>query len=257
MADLDVRIKRLEGTTDAQQAYCCMMEVPTPWSDALCDCRDWVQEYLGVYVEGFHAQLDGDTVVGHLYYAPSERALFPYRVEAGVGVLYCEWVQRKYQGQGIGGRLFQAFLEEMEAVGAKGILVEATDKRQQMHESHFLRRGFNPVLTRDHSRLLYLPLRVPEVEVHPMESQITPRQGSPVEILILSGYMCPFEAATMRMLREVAGEFQDKVELREVQLTPGSLQEFGVARGIFINGKQKLSGGEPEAAIRQAIQEEL
>jgi GNAT superfamily N-acetyltransferase len=257
MAALDVRIKRLEGTMDAQQAYCCMMEVPTPWSDALCDCRDWVQENLGEYVEGFHAQLEDGTVVGHLYYAPSERALIPYQVEAGVGVLYCEWVQRKYQGLGIGRRLFDAFREEMERSGAKGILVEATDLRQQMHESHFLRRGFRRMRAVDHSRLLYLPLSAPEVEVQPMEARVTPRQGLPVEILILSGYMCPFETATMRALREVALEFQDKVELREVQLTPESLQEYGVARGIFINGKQKLSGGEPEAAIRQAIREEL
>jgi GNAT superfamily N-acetyltransferase len=257
MDEPEVRIKRLKDRADAQQAYCCMMEVPTPWSDALCDCRDWVQQNLGKYVEGFHAEREDGTVVGHLYFAPSERALFPYHADPGVGVLYCEWVQQKYQGRGIGRRLFDTFREEMERSGAKGILVEATDMSQEMHESHFLRRGFLRVHAEDHTRLLYLPLGAPEVDVRPMKSQITPRQGSPVEILILSGYMCPFEATTMRALREVAREFQDSVELREVQLTPQSLQKFGVARGIFINGKQKLSGGEPEAAIRQAIQEEL
>jgi hypothetical protein len=45
--------------------------------------------------------------------------------------------------------------------------------------------------------------------------------------------------------------------LREVTLTPETLPEYGIAKGILINGRQKLGGGETEEAVRQAISEEL
>ena len=87
MSDYQIEVKRLTEQ-DSQQAYCCMTEVPTPWPEALCVCRDWVSQNLHRYVEGYHAQVEGN-VVGHLYYAPSERALFAYTVEPGATVIYC------------------------------------------------------------------------------------------------------------------------------------------------------------------------
>ena len=82
-------------------------------------------------------------------------------------------------------------------------------------------------------------------------------KGAPVEIVVLNGYLCPFEVSTYLLLRQVAREFGSRVILREVLLTPETLRSYGASRGIFINGRQKLFGGEPEEAIRQAIQEEL
>jgi hypothetical protein len=86
---------------------------------------------------------------------------------------------------------------------------------------------------------------------------LQPRQGAPVEIVLLNGYLCPFEVSTHLLMRQVAQEFGSQVLLREVTLTRESLQEYGAAYGVFINGRQKLFGGESEAAIRQAIREEL
>lgn len=242
---------------DVQQAYCCMSDGPTPWPDALCLCRYWFAQHLGRHVAGYHLQLENGAVIGHLYYAFSEQALFPYQVETQVGVLYCEWVQPRYQKQGLGTQLFNAFLEEMQQAGAKGILVEATDLAEQMHFQHYLRRGFTQVDTSGPRRLLYLPLLQEQVAVQPLEMRIQPRQGLPVEVLLLYGYLCPPEAATMELVREVAREFGQQVVLREVELTPETLQAYGAARGVFINGRAKLGGGETEGAIRQAIREEL
>jgi hypothetical protein len=42
-----------------------------------------------------------------------------------------------------------------------------------------------------------------------------------------------------------------------VPLTKETLGEYGVARGIFINGRLKLGGAETEESVRQVIQEEL
>jgi hypothetical protein len=257
MKDTPVVIQRLQGAQDALKAYCCMTEVPTPWPGSLCLCRDWVAKHLGGYVEGFHLQLASGEVIGHLYYAPSERALVPYEVEPGVGVLYCEWVQQRYQERGLGKRLFGAFLEAMQQSGAKGILVECTDVEGQMHFQHYLARGFEIAYESGRRKLLYLPLTQPEVSIHPLAPRIRPRRGTPVEILIVSGYMCPYEVSSELLVREVAREFGDRVTLREAQLTPEILRDYGVAKGIFINGRQKLAGGETEEQVRQAIMEEF
>ncbi|MEA3350447.1 MAG: GNAT family N-acetyltransferase, partial [Chloroflexota bacterium] len=124
-------IYRLQNRGDAQNAYCCMTEVPTPWPQALCQCREWLAANLGKYVEGYHLRLSTGEVIGHLYFAMSEQALFPYELESDVGILYCDWVQQNYQGMGFGKRLFDTFVDDMRQEGAKGILVEATDLEGQ------------------------------------------------------------------------------------------------------------------------------
>ena len=257
MDELNVTVRRLEGEGDAQQAYCCMMEVPTPWLQALCQCQEWVARNLGEYIEGYHVQLESGEVAGHLYFARSERALIPYEIEEKVGVLYCEWVQRRYQGKGLGQRLFEAFRDEMHRQAVKGILVESTETDGENHLKRYLGLGFEVVSESERGKLLYLPIDQQEVEVHPLEPRIRPRQGAPVEILVVGGYMCPYEAATLLLLQEVSREFGDQVALRQVPLTSETLREYGVAGGIFINGRPKLAGAETEESVRQAIQEAL
>ncbi len=250
-------VKRLTTQEEAQKSYCCMTEVPSPWPEALCVCRDWIAQNLGRYIEGYHLEMADGEVVGHLYYALSGKALFAYDVEPEVAILYCEWVQRRYQGQGLGKRLFGDFLEEMRSLKVKGILVETTDLEGQMHYKHYQVRGFHLIYDAGHRKLAYLPLIQPEVRVRPMQPSMNTHKGAAVEIVVLNGYLCPFEVSTYLLLRQVAREFGSRVILREVLLTPETLRSYGASRGIFINGRQKLFGGEPEEAIRQAIQEEL
>ena len=257
MEELKITVRRLEGEGDAQQAYCCMTEVPTPWPQALCRCQEWVARNLGEYIEGFHVQLESGEVAGHLYYAYSEKALIPYEIEKKVGVLYCEWVQRRYQGKGLGQRLFEAFRDEMHKQAVKGILVENTATDGEDHLKRYVRLGFEMVSESERGRLLYLPIGQQGVEVHPLEPRIRSRQGAPVEILVIGGYMCPYEASTLLLLQEVVREYGDQVVLHQVPLTLETLKEYGFAGGIFVNGDPKLNGAETEESIRQVLQEAL
>jgi ribosomal protein S18 acetylase RimI-like enzyme len=256
MSDLQVVVKRVQAE-DAQLAYCCMTEVPTPWPEALCLCRGWIAENLGRYAEGYHAQLSHGEVIGHVYYAASDRALFPYEVEPGAAVMYCEWVQRRYQGQGVGRRLFDALAAELREQNCHGLLVEGTDLEGQMNYRHYLARGFQVIYESGHRKLLYFPLGKPHVQARPLQPGITPKSGLPIEILILSGYLCPLDVSTQISLLEVAHEFGNQVVLRQELLTPETLRRYGAANGVFINGRQKLTGGATEEAIRQAIVEEM
>jgi GNAT superfamily N-acetyltransferase len=250
-------VKRLENKAETLEAFSCMSEVPTPWPEAVRICRVWASQNLGQYVDGYHVQDMDGTAVGQLYYAPSERALVPYKVEPRVAVMYCEWVQRRYQNQGLGRQLFGTFEAEMREQGYKGILVEGTTREEQMHYQHYVARGFEIIHEEGERRLLYLPLNQRQITVRPLESRIQPRSGVPVEILVLSGYLCPFEMSAQVLVLDVAREFGERVVVRQEPLTPETLERYGVADGIFINGRRKLVGATTEEAIRVAILEEL
>jgi hypothetical protein len=252
-----IRIRRVRSAEEAQDAFCCMTEVATPWPEALRLCREWLADNLCKGVEGYHLQAPGGEVVGHLYYAHSDRALIPYRVEPGVSVIYCEWVQRKWQSKGFGRQLYKVFEEEMVREGMKGILVEATEIEGKMHYGHFEARGYEQVSARGPRRLMYHPLAAKQVEVEPLPMRSLESDSDRVEVVIVNGFACPYEAATVLMLKEVASEFGDRVVVREVWVTPEKVRQYGVSQGIFINGKQKLGGAETEEAVRKALREEL
>jgi hypothetical protein len=178
-------------------------------------------------------------------------------VESKVAVMYCEWVQQRYQKQGYGRYIFDTFLEDMDKWGAKGLLVEATNIEGQMHMDHYLSRGFEVILEIGHRKLMYRPIGQDEILVEALEPRIRSRSGVPVEILVLSGYLCPYEVATLMLLPGVAKEFGEQVVLRQIALTPETLQDYGAVRGIFVNGRQRLTGAESEEAIRRIILEEI
>lgn len=252
-----VQVVPLRPENAAQSAYCCMTEVPTPWPQALCQCREWISQHLGVHVDGFHLQLESGQVIGHLYHAPSEQALFSYQVEPEVGILYCEWVQQRYQKKGLGTLLFETFINSQKEKHAKGILVETTDIEGQMHFSHYQARGFQSIATSGHHQLMYLPLSAANIQVQPRQVKIVSQRHTPVEIHLFRGFLCPYEVSTLQLVREVAQEFGDRVVIKEIWLTSETLDTYGVANGVLINGRRKLAGGESERAVRQAIMEEL
>jgi len=257
MSELSVRVQRLIDEKDAQSAYCCMGGGTARWAPALCVCRDWIAENLGKYIEGYHMVLEDNEVIGHLYYAPSDQALIPYRIEPEVTVIYCEWVQQAYQGKGFGKQLFEYFLGEMKRDKRKGIAIVTNDEGGEAQARAYLARGFEVIHSQAAEQLLYLPLTQTSIRFQYLEQKQKHKRNSPVEIHVMKGYMCPHEVATQLALQKVVKEFGDKVILKEVILTPDTLSEYGAASGIFINGKRNLGGDEMEQAVRQAIEEEL
>jgi len=250
-----MRVYRVESAAEAAQAYPCITE-DSRWAAGLPLSREWFAQNLGEHVWAWHAEEDGK-VVGHIYWAPAERDLVPYRVEDGAAFLYCEWVQGPYQGRGIMRALFSAFVEGLRAEGYKGIVVDVTEYPNYMHYSHFAKRGFRVLREGEGWKLMYLPLFQATVEVEPLEVHI-PRFGTaPVEIVILGSRFCPVGAWTVLEVRKVASEFPGEVELREIPASSENLARYGRADGIFINGKEPFIGPTSEEAIRTAIREAL
>jgi predicted GNAT family acetyltransferase len=251
------RVVRLSETSQVEQACPCMVEVPTPWPEALQACRAWIAQSLGTLVEGLHLQDDVGNVIGHVYYASSERALIPCQVEDQVAIIYCEWIQRRHQGKGYARLLSEALVRRLDDGGYKGILVAATDDEQHMCYTHFVGRGFRPLRQAGPMRLMYRPLRQESVDVQPLELRIAPKRGHPIEIIVFTGGFCPYEASTSLLTLQVAREFGDRVVLREIAVTIENVRAYGAADGVFINGRRTLPGGASEEAIRQAIHDAL
>jgi len=256
----EVVLMRIFSLTDPQEAagaYPCATEAPRPfWADGLELSRSWFAESLGKHVEGLHVEENG-RVIGHIYWAPSERALVPYRTEPGVAWIYCEWIQRSHQERGYMRALFSAFIEHLKDEGYKGVLVGATDYEGYMHHSHFAKRGFRVIREEGGGKLMYLPLSKAEVEVEPLVENIPVEGKAPVEVLVIGSQFCPVGAATVVYLRKVAAELGDKVALVEVPAGPEALARYGVADGIFINGRPSFFGPVTEDEVRAAIHREL
>jgi len=252
-----LRIFSLRDPREAGEAYPCAAESPRPfWADGLELSRGWFAENLGRNVEGFHVE-EGGRVIGHIYWAPSERALVPYRTEPGVAWIYCEWIQQPYQGKSYMRALFSAFVEHLRKEGYKGILVGATDYESYMHYSHFAKRGFNVIREGEGGKLMYLPLGQESVEVEPLTPRIPVGGKDPVEILIVGSRFCPVGAATVLYLREAAAEFGDRVSIVEVPAGPEALARYGVADGIYLNGNPIFFGPVTKDQVRATIHRAL
>ena len=104
---------------------------------------------------------------------------------------------------------------------------------------------------------MYLPLSQAEVEVEPLAENIPVEGRAPVEVLVIGSLFCPVAATTVLYLRKVAVEFGDRVSMVEVPAGPEALARYGVADGIFINGKPAFFGPATEEQVRTKIREEL
>jgi len=251
-----MEIKRLVERVQAREAYPCMTENLTPWAEGVPLSQQWFAANLGKHLEGFHLEEDGK-VIGHIYWAPSERALVPYNIEDHVAFLYCEWVQRDYRGRGLMRQLFGRFIEELQDEGYKGVLVDGTEFEDYMHHSHFTKRGFRVLQDFGQFKLMYLPLAQEEVAVEKLEPQIPVEGRAPVEVLIIGSRFCPVGSAAMLLVRKVAEEFGNQVLIKEIPASREAVARYGTADGIFINGKEKFMGPVNEEQVRRAIEEEL
>jgi len=253
-----MKVRRVQTVKDVRQAYPCATESPIPfWADGLPLSREWFAENLGRHVEGLHLTDESGNVIGHIYWAASGQALAPYEIEDGAAYIYCEWIQHRHRGKGGMRLLFQELVRHLQAQGYKGILVDGTEFEGYMHYQHFLKRGFHVLRESNGGKLLYYPLSKPSVTVKPIAARITKETEARVEVLVIGSRFCPVGASAVLAVRKVAQELGERVLVREVPASRKIIAQYGVADGIFINGKPKLFGPVKETHVRKAIEEEL
>lgn len=241
---------------DLETTYCCMTEVPqgVSWAEALPESREWFKTNLGKHIEGYHL-LDGNKVVGHIYYETSENALLPFEVEPDVACIYCTEMLHDYIHKGNGKLMFDYVKENLKKEGFKGIMVDATNFKEYMYYEHFLKQGFKIITEHGLFKLMYFPLTAESIKVRPLDLNYTPSKDK-VEVTLFRNFFCPVGVHMYHRIKKVAGSFGDKVKTVEIELTPETVHRYGTTDPL-INGKIKIFGPASEDDVKKAIQEEI
>lgn len=249
-----MNVRRVLTPQDVSATYPCAMETPPPfWANGLPLSRAWFAAHLGKGVEGFHLEDKTGVVFGHIYWVPAEKALVPYRIEEGVAFEYCEWIQRAWQGKGGMQLLFRAFVDYLQAEHYKGILVDGTEYEGYMHYRHFLKRGFRILRESDGGKLMYYPLSQENVKVEPIPVQLPPEGQK--GICIFGSLFCPVGASAVMAVRNAVSELGDKVRLQEISASREVIERYGIADGIYINGRPVFFGPVKEDQVKETIKQ--
>ncbi|MBS7614915.1 hypothetical protein KEJ18_04205 [Candidatus Bathyarchaeota archaeon] len=241
---------------DLGSTFCCAKEYPpsTDWIKYLPDAREWLKANLGTCIEGYHL-LDGDNVVGLVYWARSENALMPFIVEPGVACIYCSELLSRYKHKGNGRLMMDYVKSDLKQQGFKGILVPATDLEVYMFYKDFQKQGFKIIKEHPPIKVMYYPLKKENIEVSIVDLKYEPSTDK-VEVTLFRNFMCPVNASMYHMIKEVAERFGDKVKIVELDATLETVRKFGTTDPL-ISGKMKFWGPVSEKTVESAIQEEV
>jgi N-acetylglutamate synthase-like GNAT family acetyltransferase len=241
---------------DLEETYCCISETPpgATWAKSLPESREWLRKNLGKHVEGYHL-LDDSKVVGHIYYAASEKALIPYELEPGVACIYCTEMLRDYSHKGYGRMMFDYTKKDLKKQGFKGIMVPATDFKEFRHDVLFQKQGFKVIKEHAPFKIMYFPLKKESINVKPISLDYKPSKDK-VEVTLFNNFFCPVGAHMYHSVKKVAQGLGDKVKIVEIEATLETVRKYGTTDPL-INGKIKMFGPASEAEVKKAIQEEL
>ncbi len=241
---------------DLEATYCCMSELPPghSWVEVLPESRELFKTNLGKHVEGYHV-LDGDKVVGHIYYATSEKALLPYKIESRVACIYCTEMLKDYMHKGYGKMMFDYMKNDLKEQGFKGIMIPATDFKEFMHYELFLKQGFKVIKEHKPYKIMYFPLTRERINVKILDLDYKPSKDK-VEVTLFNNFFCPVGAYMYHLVKKVAQSFGDKVKIVEIEGALETVRRYGTLEPL-INGKIKLIGPASEEDVRKAIQEEI
>jgi len=241
---------------DLEATYCCVNAVPpgVSWAEALPESREWFKVNSGKHVEGYHL-LDGDKVVGHIYYATSENALVPYELEPRVACVYCTEMLHDYMHKGYGKMMFDHMKNHLKEQGFKGIVIPATDFKEWMHYELFLKQGFKVIKEHPPYKIMYFPLTKESIAVKVLDLNYTPSRDK-VEVTLFNNFFCPVGVYMYHLIKKVAESFGNKVKIVEIEATLENVRRYRTTDPL-INGKIKMFGPASEEDVRKAIQEEI
>ena len=241
---------------DVGATYCCAAEFQPSygWTECLLEAREWFRANLGKSIEGYHL-LDGERVVGMVYWARSKEAILPYEVEPGVACVYCTELLEGYKRKGHGKFMLDYMKQDLKKRGFKGILVPATELDVYMPYKDFLKQGFKIVKEHPPFKDMYYPLTKEDIAVKVHELKYKPAKDK-VEVTLFNNLMCPVGVHMHHMLRRVAKGFGDKVKVVELEATPKMARRYGTVDPL-VNGKMKFFGPVSEKMAKTAIQEEI
>lgn len=230
-------------TPEHQDTYFCCLE---DWSEDMQDAGDhkacWYHKYKD---RGLRVKLvldDGGRVGGMIQYLPIEASFV-----AGQDLYFilCIWVhghkrgRGNFQGRGMGAALLAAAEEDARARGAKGMAAWGLSLPFWMKAAWFKKHGYRKADREFISALVWKPFVEDATAPHWIR-QRKPVAGVPgkVSVTAFKNGWCPAQNITFERAQRAAQEFGERVVFQEIDTTdPQTFEEWGVADGVFIDGK--------------------
>jgi hypothetical protein len=201
----------------------------------------------------------GKVPKGLIEYAPIEFAPEPVRGEKSL-FINCVWVLSKFWNGGVAKSLMERFIEDAKAYGGASVLTYEGDKWfgyfPYMPMSFFRKFEFKEV-DRDGSRvLLYLNLGG-DAKPKLIEAKTRKvREHGKLVVDVLYSSQCPWSGWMVEKVRRGMKKYDAVVNAINTD-DRTVIEEYGLSRGVCINGKPMLkrmaSWKEIDSAVKQAI----
>lgn len=169
-------------------------------------------------------------------------------------------VYEQKTGTGYGKALMQAAEEEAKNVGKKGIAVLCYDHDFWfMPASFFKKLGYEEIQREKETIIVWKNFgdaQPPKLHKSKFVPQKLPDK---VAVDVVWNPMCMTSIVEINNIREVCGEYRNKVVLREFNSGDvGFLKRYEISRGLFFNGTSKCWGyAAPKEEVRKIIEDLL
>ncbi len=253
-------MKVIDLTPEHEVTY---FECLEEWSDEIKEAGDhkscWYRKYVDRGLRVKLALDDDGKVGGMIQYLPIEESF----VEGtDLFFILCIWVhghkkgRGDFQKKGMGKALLKAAEEDAKERGAKGIAAWGVWLPFWMKASWFKKQGYKKA-DRDGMALLVWKKFTDNTQPPRWVKQKkrVPSGSDKVAVTAFKNGWCSAQNMIYERARRASTEFGDEVVFQTIDTSdPGSFSEWGIADGIFINGKKIGSGPPPSyEKIRKVI----
>jgi GNAT superfamily N-acetyltransferase len=232
-------------------AYCaCLEEYSDEIKEGANHKKRWYEEMKGKGLRVKLALVDGKPY-GMIHYVPIEHAFAEGR---DLHFVHCIWVHA-HKGKGVGDQrkrglgkaLLHAAEDDARALGAKGLVVWGMAIPVFIRASWFRRQGYRKVDKLGFQVLLWKPFADDAVPPRWLREKKRPaRIAGRVAVDAFVHGWCPAMNMTFERARRACAELGDGVAFRPVRtLDRAAFEEWGIADGVFIDGKPVRTGPPP------------
>lgn len=248
---MDIQYDISDLTEEHKHLYCMCLE---DWSDEMREAGDHKQQWyekmknLGLRVK--LAKDEKGAVGGMIHYIPTE---LWFETADNLHFILCIWVhgykegQGNFQKRGMGTALLRAAEEDTKALGKKGLVAWGISLPFFMRASWFKKNGYTKIDKDGMQVLLWKPFTGDAVPPKLVKQKKTP--SSQPGVVTVSGFIngwCPAQNVSYERAKRAAAEFGEKVEFRTYNTFDRDVYlEWGIADGLFIDGKQVRTGPPP------------
>ncbi len=207
--------------------------------------------------------VDNDKVCGMIQYVPAEHSFIEGK---DLYFINCIWVHGykkgigNYQKKGIGKSLLKAAEDDAKSKKAKGIAAWSISLPFWMKASWFKKHGYTKVDKAGSAVLLWKPFTGDVLPPKWIKEKKKPgKSAGKVTVTSFINGWCPAQNLVFERAKRASPEFGPYVEFQEIHTFSRDIfLEWGIADGLYIDGKQIRTGPPPSyKKVRKKIEKRV